>query len=320
MNARVIHTGQALVDVVLEVPGLPQRGGNVNASTYTRYAGGAVSILLAAARTGAPAAHAGAHGDGPNGDLVRSALAAEGVHVTAAPVPGQDTGICVVMVEPTAERTFLTTYGAERVISAGSLGTSDPRPGDLVCVTGYSLYPPTSEPLLSWLEALPEGVVVVLDPGAALGDVGEETRRRILALTDVWTSNAAEALELTGVGDVEDSCAAVAGRLTEGAAVVVRDGPEGCFVRVGGLTTHVPGYPQTPVDTNGAGDAHTGVLCAERALGTPWLEAARRANAAGAVKVTRRGPATAPTRAEVDDFLADQRPAEGGGPGPTVVS
>jgi sugar/nucleoside kinase (ribokinase family) len=77
-------------------------------------------------------------------------------------------------------------------------------------------------------------------------------------------------------------------------------------VRVDGTTTYVPGFPQTPVDTNGAGDAHTGVLCAERALGTPWLEAARRANAAGAIKVTRRGPATAPTRAEVDAFLAAQ--------------
>ena len=306
VNARVIHTGQALVDVVLEVPGLPPRGGNVNASTYTRYAGGAVSILLAAARTGAPAAHAGAHGHGPNGDLVRGALAVEGVDVTAPPVTEQDTGICVVMVEPTAERTFLTTYGAERAISTASLATSDPRPGDLVCVTGYSLYPPTRDPLLTWLEALAGGVVVVLDPGAALADVGEQTRRRILARTHVWTSNAAEAQELTGVDDVEGSCAAVAERLPQGAAVVVRDGPEGCFVRVDGVTTYVPGYPQTPVDTNGAGDAHTGVLCAERALGTPWLEAARRANAAGAVKVTRRGPATAPTRAEVDEFLAGQ--------------
>ncbi|WP_237565739.1 PfkB family carbohydrate kinase [Ornithinimicrobium cerasi] len=306
MTARVIHTGQALVDVVLEVPRLPVRGGNVNATSYTRYAGGAVSILLAAARTGAPAVHAGAHGTGPNGDLVRAALAAEGVRVTAPPVPGEDTGICVVQVEPTAERTFVTTYGAERRISVDSLGTSAPVAGDLVCVTGYSLYAPTRDPLLAWLEGLAAGVDVVLDPGAALADL-PDVARRVLALTDVWTSNAEEALELSGVEDVEAACAAVASHLPDGAVVVVRDGPEGCFVREGGETTYVPGYPQTPVDTNGAGDAHTGVLCAERALGTPWVEAARRANAAGAIKVTRRGPATAPTRAEVDAFLAGQR-------------
>lgn len=302
MSGRVIHTGQALVDVVLEVPGLPVRGGNVNASSYTRYAGGAVSILLAAARSGAQAVHAGAHGTGPNGDMVRAALADEGVLLSAPPVEGEDTGICVVQVEPSAERTFITTYGAERRISAASLQTSEPVAGDLVCVTGYSLYPPTRDPLLSWLEALEEGVDVVLDPGAALADLSE-VATRVLRLTHLWTSNAQEAQELTGSSDVEASCAAVAEHLPEGAAVVVRDGPEGCFVRVDGVTTYVSGYPQEPVDTNGAGDAHTGVLCAERALGTPWLEAARRANAAGAIKVTRRGPATAPTRAEVDAFL-----------------
>ncbi|GAA5162252.1 PfkB family carbohydrate kinase [Ornithinimicrobium tianjinense] len=301
----MIHTGQALVDVVLEVPGLPTRGGNVNASSYTRYAGGAVSILVAAARTGAAAVHAGAHGTGPNGDLVRAALAGEGVAVSSAPVEGEDTGICVVQVEPTAERTFITTYGAERRITVESLATSAPVPGDLVCVTGYSLYAPTRDPLLEWLEGLAEGVDLVLDPGAALADL-PEVAARLLSLTDVWTSNAQEATELTGVADVEAACAAVAGHLPPGATVVVRDGPEGCFVRVDGETTYVPGYPQRPLDTNGAGDAHTGVLCAERALGTPWLEAARRANAAGAIKVTRRGPATAPTRTEVDDFLRRQ--------------
>ncbi|MFC6421704.1 PfkB family carbohydrate kinase [Ornithinimicrobium tianjinense] len=305
VSGRVIHTGQALVDVVLEVPGLPTRGGNVNASSYTRYAGGAVSILVAAARTGAAAVHAGAHGTGPNGDLVRAALAGEGVAVSSAPVEGEDTGICVVQVEPTAERTFITTYGAERRITVESLATSAPVPGDLVCVTGYSLYAPTRDPLLEWLEGLAEGVDLVLDPGAALADL-PEVAARLLSLTDVWTSNAQEATELTGVADVEAACAAVAGHLPPGATVVVRDGPEGCFVRVDGETTYVPGYPQRPLDTNGAGDAHTGVLCAERALGTPWLEAARRANAAGAIKVTRRGPATAPTRTEVDDFLRRQ--------------
>ncbi|MFX0537092.1 PfkB family carbohydrate kinase [Ornithinimicrobium sp. Y1847] len=305
-HRRVIHTGQALVDVVCEVPGLPVRGGNVNATSFAPYAGGAVSILLAAARSGASAVHAGAHGTGPNGDLIRAALDREGVGLSAPPVADEDTGICVVLVEPSAERTFVTTYGAERRISAESLATSDPGPGDLVCVTGYSLYPPTRDPLLAWVDGLPADVHLVLDPGAALADMPAELVEQVLAVTDVWTSNALEAEELTGVTDVEASCEAVAERLPEGAVVIVRDGPEGCFVRVDGQTSYVAGYPQEPVDTNGAGDTHTGVLCAGVAQGLPWLEAARRANAAGAIKVTRRGPATAPTSAEVDLFLAQQ--------------
>lgn len=301
--SRVIHTGQALVDLVLEVETLPPRGDNVMARSARRYAGGSVSVLVAAARTGARAVHAGAHGTGPNGDLIRQALAEEYVTLSAPRTPDQDTGICVVLVEPSAERTFVTTLGAERRITMRSLGTARPERGDIVCVTGYSLLEPTRDPLLAWLESLHPAVRVVLDPGAAFVGLPEQVRGRMLARTWLWTSNAAEAMELTGKADVAEAPAAVQGLLPAGAVVVVRDGPVGCYVREDAVTTHVPGFPQDPVDTNGAGDAHTGVLVGELTLGADALVAARRANAAGAIKVTRRGPATAPSRAEVDAFL-----------------
>ena len=48
----------------------------------TSEVGGAVTILRAAARSGAHAVHAGSVGAGPNGDLVREALAADGIALT----------------------------------------------------------------------------------------------------------------------------------------------------------------------------------------------------------------------------------------------
>lgn len=303
---RVIHTAQALVDVVVEVDALPERGQNAVARTHARYAGGAVNILLAAARQGVEAVHAGAVGTGPNGDLVRAALEAEGVAVSSPPVRDRDTGICFVMLEPSAERTFVTTQGAEREITVESLQTAQPGPGDLVCVSGFSLLGATRDPLLDWLEALADDVAVVLDPGAAFVSLEPEVRERVLGRTTVWTSNAQEAEQLTGRAEPEASAPAVAGLLPDGTVVVVRDGPRGCHVHEDGRTAHLPGFPQEPVDTNGAGDTHTGVLVAERARGVDWVTAARRANAAGAIKVTRRGPATAPTAAEIDAFLATQ--------------
>ena len=301
---RVIHTAQALVDAVMEVPSLPARGGNVMATSYRRYAGGAVTILLAAARSGAECVHAGAVGTGPNGDLVRAALEAEGITLSSPLVADLDTGVCVVLVEPSAERSFVTTQGAERHITAESLGASQPTAGDLVCVSGYSLVGRTRDPLVAWLEDLPEGVVVVLDPGATFAELDVRTRDAVLARTTVFTGNADEAAALAGVTGTEQAAQVVETLLPEGAVTVVRDGPRGCAVREAGRTTHLPGFPQRPVDTNGAGDTHTGVLLAERAAGATWSEAAARANAAGAIKVTRRGPDTAPTRAEIDAFLA----------------
>ncbi len=309
--SRVIHTGQALVDVVVEVPDLPVRGQNVMASSATDYAGGAVTVLVAAARFGAECVHAGAHGTGPHGDLIRAALEAEGIAASAAPVTDRDSGICVVMVEPGAERTFVTTLGAERQISVESLASSDPRPGDLVCVTGFSLaLGSTRDPLLEWLPTLDPEVVVVLDPGAVFAELPRDVRAAMLEVTDVWSSNAEEAEDLlreVGADAPEDLTAlttAIAPLLRGDAVAIVRDGPEGCAVHVGDATTYVAGYPQKPIDTNGAGDTHTGALLAEVAAGTPWAEGCRRANAAAAIKVTRRGPESAPTAAEVDAFLA----------------
>ena len=167
---RVIHTGQALVDVVIEVPDLPARGQNVMATSVTDYAGGAVTVLVAAARFGADCVHAGAHGTGPHGDLIRAALAAEGIAVCAPPVTDHDTGICVVLIEPSAERTFVTTLGAEREITVESLATSAPaaRRPRLRHRLLARARAARANPLLAWLRTLDEGVVVVLDPGCGV--------------------------------------------------------------------------------------------------------------------------------------------------------
>ena len=223
-------------------------------------------------------------------------------------IDDEDTGVCVVLVEPTAERSFVTTQGAERRISPESLSAADPRPGDFVCVSGYSLVGRTRDPLVQWLAGLDPGVVVVLDPGAALIEMPEHVRDRVLRRTDVWTGNTEEAATLAGVDDIRESAEVVASMLADRAVTIVRDGPRGCVVREAGVTTSLSGHPQRPVDTNGAGDTHTGVLLAERAAGASWLDAAARGNAAGALKVTRRGPDTAPTRDEIDVFLEDHRP------------
>lgn len=299
---RVIHTGQALVDVVVRVPELPRRGQNAMADAWERFAGGSVNILVAAARSGADGVLAGSHGTGPNGDLVRRTLEAEGVAVPSRPVADVDTGICIVLVEPSAERTFVTTQGAERRLTAQILASSVPEPGDVVCVTGYSLLlPSTREPLLAWLPTLPDGCVVVTDPGAAFVDLDREVRDAMLAVTDVWTSNLEEACQLLGRDvDMAEAARAVAAMLPQDHAVaVVRDGARGCAVHEAGVTTTVPGFPQTPVDTNGAGDAHCGAMIAEFEHHATWTDAARYANAAAAIKVTRFGPATAPRRDEV---------------------
>lgn len=313
VTERLHHVGPVIIDVVMTVGALPERGGGTFASTARTLPGGGFNVIAAAARTGMEVVYGGAHGTGPHGDLVRSALRAEGVEVAHPPRP-EDTGFCVALVDASAERTFVTRLGAETDLPLADLRTLRPSAGDLVYTVGYSLLPgPRADELLTWIGELPEGVRLVFDPAPVVGDIPAETLSSVLARTDVLSLSATEASAVTGIGigtgspdseALERSAALLAERVRTNGVVVLRDSAEGCLVAAEGAPPQrVPGFAVTAVDTNGAGDAHVGVFTAALASGLTPAEAARRANAAAAVAVTRRGPATSPTAEELEGFL-----------------
>ena len=175
-------------------------------------------------------------------------------------------------------------------------------------VSGYSLaHPVNAGSLPGWLESLPAGVRVITDPSPLIGSLDPQVLGRVLRRTDVLSVNAREAAIATGSTDLAEAATALLGRIRPGGVVVVRDGAAGCWVAGSSIPSSpvlVPGFPVRAVDTNGAGDAHGGVLAAALSRGADVLDAARRANAAAAIAVTRSGPATAPTTAEIDAMLA----------------
>jgi ribokinase len=90
--------------------------------------------------------------------------------------------------------------------------------------------------------------------------------------------------------------------------VILTLGARGAFVAGPQARGRVPGFKVRPVDTTGAGDVFNGALAVALAEGKPLLEAARFANAAAALSVTRLGAQTsAPTRGEIDRRLAAAR-------------
>jgi sugar/nucleoside kinase (ribokinase family) len=304
VTGHLIHTGQVVLDLVMRVPALPPVGGDVFASDTALLPGGGFNVMAAAARAGAGVLYIGGHGTGNFGDTARAGLAAEGITAAMAPTPGEDTGICVVVVDDTGERTFVTGSGAESGLDPSELATVTVTPSDIVYVSGYSLLATAkAHTLLAWIETL-DGPTVLLDPGPLAIEIDPALWARVLARTTILSCNAREARLLAGVADLRTAAAVLAGRLAPGAAVVVRNGAAGCLITRDGATEAVPTITVTAVDTNGAGDAHCGVLAAELLHASDMHTAAVRANIAAALAVTRHGPATAPTRAEVDAVLA----------------
>lgn len=296
MTARLVSVGNAIVDVALDLPHLPARGGDVLGRSRGLHPGGAVNVLLAARRQGLAAAYAGAHGTGPLGNLVRASLAAEGVEVLLPAHPSLDTGVDVAMTEPDGERSFATAFGAEAMIDGDALAAVAIADDDLVHVSGYGLLDSTNGAVLGpWVDGLPERATVLLDPGPLAVAERPLALGSALARAD-WVSAALdEALELTG----ESSPEAAARALASGdRGAIVRLGADGCLVAVCGSVERVAGFVVDQVDATGAGDAHLGAFAAGLARGEAPARAARIANAAAALAVTRPGPATGPTLAE----------------------
>ncbi|MGY2190367.1 PfkB family carbohydrate kinase [Pseudomonas sp. SDO5591_S426] len=302
---KMLHTGQVIIDLVMAVDKLPQAGGDVLAQSASFEAGGGFNVMAAAQRNGLPVVYLGRHGTGRFGDLARDAMNAEGIRIGIADRAERDTGLCVAITDASAERSFVSYIGAEGDLTAQDLASVAAEAGDFVYVSGYSLlHVGKAQALVDWVLALADGVNVVFDPGPLVDSPDAPLMQALLPRIDVWTSNGVEALKITGATDIAQALDRLVGYLPQEVLMVVRDGPQGCWISQGSERRHVPGFKVEALDSNGAGDAHAGVFVAGLAQGLSAFEAARRANAAAALAVTRWGPATSPGTAEVDELIS----------------
>ena len=303
---KLLHTGQVIIDLVMAVDKLPQAGGDVLAQSARFEAGGGFNVMAAARRNGLPVVYLGRHGTGRFGDLAREAMNKVGIQIGIAQRAERDTGLCVAITDASAERSFVSYIGAEGELTAEDLASVSVEAADYVYVSGYSLlHVGKAQALVDWVLALPSAIKVVFDPGPLVDSPDAPLMQALLPRIDVWTSNAAEALRFTGASDISDALTRLAAHLPATVLMVVRDGPQGCWISQGSERRHVPGFKVDAVDSNGAGDAHAGVFVAGLAQGLSAFDAARRANAAAALAVTRWGPATSPGAAEVDALMGD---------------
>ena len=306
MTGRVIHTGQVVIDLTLRIEAIPEPGGDVFADESAMAVGGGFNVLAAARRLSVETLYAGPLGAGPFAEAARQALKEIGVDHIGPLAPG-DQGYCVAMTDARAERTFISTCGAETRGPVDAFDHLEVAGDDVVCLSGYSLADEASrtalERLAGRLTKARTGCTALFDVSPMVGSVPMSSLERLGALGPIWSLNEREAGLLADrlglrveAGDHTGVCEALSGRL---GTVLVRAGEQGSWFSDGGETAHTPSIPVTPVDTNGAGDAHSGVLAAALARGVDLPTALRWANVAGALTTTRFGPATCPSEGEI---------------------
>ena len=374
---RVVLMGQILVDLAVRGEALPAPGGDVWASDEGMHVGGGFNALVAARRMGAQAVSLSPIGQGPYSLLIQQALQRAEITDAGPHIDGIDNGFCIAFTDQSGERTFISTRGAETRAPANAWAdfTATMRPGDVLYIDGYLMdHPANRQAAQAALEALPEGVQVILDVSPVIGiPQGLPARDVIVSMNHREAQQIINQSAERGLGQGQ-WCGQEQGQLCDqareaglvasllGCPVVMRAGAEGAYfarpaaalvastmapdavpavsaptpgaapagasaegpvaapagasaegpvaapvaatmaasANTGADVTYIPTPRVAAIDTNGAGDAHSGVLAAALAQAIPLERALLLANCAGALSTTLVGPAACPSREQIE--------------------
>ena len=296
----IVVVGSINMDLVAQVRRIPVPGQTVIGTGFETTPGGkGANQAVSAARLGYSTEMVGAVGEDVFGRALLENLQNAGVGTAAVTKAAGPSGVAPILLAENGENSIVVVPGANGKMDRAAID----RQAALIRSAGMVLcqlelpIDTVSHTLALCKEA---GVPVMLDPAPAA-----------LLPDAVWpqvawfTPNETEAAFYIGnTASIEDAAKHLFAKGVGG--VVLKRGGDGAYVAVsGGKADWVRPFKVEAVDTVGAGDCFNGAFAVALLEGRdPWA-AARFANAAAAISVTRRGAqASMPARCEVDAFLA----------------
>jgi sugar/nucleoside kinase (ribokinase family) len=254
--------------------------------------GSAGNTVVALAQLGGQAFYSCRVADDALGAFYTQDLQANGVATNLThthPTEGQ-TGSCMVLVTPDAERSMCTFLGATSQLDASALHPQAIAKSKIYYMEGYLAASPTG------LEAAIKGRQIAIEHQVAtaltLSDVSmiNFCKAGLDAMIgdglDYLFANEEEAQTWCGTTDLDS----IIGQLSALATTVcLTRGPQGCTVVQGDQRMDVPAVPTQAVDTNGAGDMFAGAFLYGITHGHTPAQAAALANRAAAAVVGQHG-------------------------------
>lgn len=258
MTAKVLCIGDVMLDVVTKIEVMPSEinyGSDTPAKISTHGGGAAGNVAAWLTRTDAHATIVGHVGNDAAGSALVSEFDALGVRHHNLVVENGHSGVVVVLVDPTGERTMFPDNGANSGLHIGDLPELEGF--NAVYISGYSPLDPLSltgvKEMIAKIRSA--GITIYFDPASVGGmkEVAIEEVKSWLPLMDVILLNEEEAIYLSGASDIE---VALDYLLTQCQTVVIKRGSHGAIGKSrGGESVSVPAIPTTVVDTTGAGDS-----------------------------------------------------------------
>lgn len=296
----IVVVGSITMDLVTRTPRIPAIGQTLIGTAFETTPGGkGANQAVAAARLGYRVAMIAKVGDDAFGPQLIENLQCAGVDTSAMAQTVGSSGLAPMFVADDGQNAIVVVPGANGKMDRAMVDSH----ASLIRSAGIVLcqleIPPGT---LSYTLDLcaKANVPVLLDPApaATLPDA-------VWSQVEWFTPNETEAAFYVGDGaSVEETARRLHAKGLRG--VVLKRGGDGAFVSVaGGRAEWVRPFKVQAIDTVAAGDCFNGAFAVAIEEGKdPW-QAARFANAASALSVTRKGAqASMPWRSEVDEFLA----------------
>jgi len=271
--------GCVQADVVMSpVTDLPSPGGTLLTDQMTVRVGGAgANAALASTEAGLEVRLIGCIGDDQLGGWMRDQLALAGLADELVVVPGDTSGLTVVLESSARDRTFLTYLGVNARWGPAMI-PDDALTCDNLLLCDYFVAPrlrgEAARRLLDTARARGARTFfdTTWDPDGFPGHTRAEVRD-LLPSVDVFLPNEVEACALADrAGDTVAAARTL--QAASGGWVVVKRGRRGCFaVGPDGAEIAVPAPAVDVVDTTGAGDAFNAGLVHALAGGGSWRDA-----------------------------------------------
>lgn len=303
-RTKILVIGSLNMDLVVHVPRVPQDGETILGTEFNHYFGGkGANQAVAVARQGVKTIMAGRVGADPFGQDQIASLRKEGIETDYLLIDEEQTsGVASIVIDERGNNRIMVIPGANGAVSLRDIEALEPVMAECSCVV-IQLEIPMETVLAAIRRAHAQGAKVILNPAPA-----QNLPLDIYPYITVITPNESEAQLLTGVEvrDRDSARKAAQVLLDRGVlAVVITLGSQGVY----GLTLagefEIQAHQVNVVDTVAAGDTFTGALAALIGEGRSLKQAAKYANAAAALAVTRRGAQpSVPRRDEVLKFMA----------------
>ena len=314
--------GRAAVDLYGE-----QIGGRLeDQSSFAKYLGGSpANTGVCASRLGLKVAMLTRVGDEHNGRFVRETLAAEGLDVSRVRTdPRRLTALVFLSIKDRATfpLVFYRHDCADMAIAPEDFDEKFIASAKALLVSGtHFSQDGTARTCFEAIRiARQAGVKVAFDIdyrpvlwGLTPPGLGEKRfvasravtgqLQKVLALCDLVIGTEEEIHIAAGVEDTDEAVRRLQSLCR--ATLVVKRGPMGCTVHDQSGTVEGAGFPVEVFNVLGAGDGFAGGFLSAWLREQPLEECARRANACGAIVVSRHGCAPAmPSREELELFLS----------------